>query len=222
MSLSIYNTHTHSLGCMSERGEVLSSERERDRSCGDHLYFFRFYCYHWCSFYLWGSCGVFSFMVSLRKILCVSCLLCFIVVHVILSVKYPKIIMLAWNDKNLTLLASHPTTLLTQANNTSKLWHEIFGHLNFKYLQQLHNDKIVEGFLLIQTSDGVCPGCLVGKYPKKRYEVGKETRAAYTLDLIHSDVLGPMLTTSINGSMYFLTFIDDCSRFCRVYFMKKK
>ena len=29
------------------------------------------------------------------KILCVSCLLCFIVVHVILLVKYPKIIMLA-------------------------------------------------------------------------------------------------------------------------------
>ena len=29
------------------------------------------------------------------KILCVSCLLCFIIVHVILSVKDPKIIMLA-------------------------------------------------------------------------------------------------------------------------------
>ena len=37
----------------------------------------------------------FLFMVSLRKILRVSCLLCFIVVHVILSVKDPKIIMLA-------------------------------------------------------------------------------------------------------------------------------
>ena len=39
--------------------------------------------------------GFSPFMVSLRKILCVSCLLCFIVVHVILSVKDPKIIMLA-------------------------------------------------------------------------------------------------------------------------------
>ena len=40
-------------------------------------------------------CGVFSFMVSPRKIICVSCLLCFIVVDVILSIKDPKIIMLA-------------------------------------------------------------------------------------------------------------------------------
>ena len=39
--------------------------------------------------------GFFSFMVSPKKILCVSWILCFIAVHVILSVKDPKIIMLA-------------------------------------------------------------------------------------------------------------------------------
>ena len=63
------------------------------------------------------------------------------------------------------LHVSPPTTLLTHANNTSKIWHERFGHLNFKYLQQLHNDKMVEGFPLIQTSDGVCSCFLVGKNP---------------------------------------------------------
>ena len=63
------------------------------------------------------------------------------------------------------LHVSPPTALLTHANNTSKIWHERFGHLNFNYLQQLHNDKMVEGFPLIQTSDGVCPSCLVGKHP---------------------------------------------------------
>ena len=31
MSLSIIHTHTHSLGRMSERGETLSSEREREQ-----------------------------------------------------------------------------------------------------------------------------------------------------------------------------------------------
>ena len=81
---------------------------------------------------------------------------------------------------------------------------------------------MIEGLPLIQTSDGVCPGCLVGKHPEKRYQVGKETRVASTLYLIHSDVSGPMPTTSINGLRYFLTFIDDCSRLCWVYFMKQK
>ena len=63
------------------------------------------------------------------------------------------------------LPVSHPTNLLTHANNTNKLWHERFGNINFKYLQQLRNDKMVEGFPLIQTSDEVCPGYLVGKHP---------------------------------------------------------
>ena len=85
--------------------------------------------------------------------------------------------------------------MLTTPVNTSKIWHERFGHLNFKYLQQLHNDKMVEGFPLIQTSDGVCPGCLVGKHPEKTYDVGKAHRAASILDLIHSDVVGPIPTT---------------------------
>ena len=71
------------------------------------------------------------------------------------------------------LPVSPPTALLSHANNTSKIWHEIFGHLNFRYLKQLHNDNMVEGFPSIQTSNGVCVGYLVGKHPKKKYDVGK-------------------------------------------------
>ena len=63
---------------------------------------------------------------------------------------------------------------------------------------------------------------MVGKHPEKRYDVGKAHRAASILDLIHSDVAGPMPTNSINGCRYFLTFIDDCSRYCWIYFMKQK
>ena len=39
------------------------------------------------------------------------------------------------------------------------------------------------------------------------------------LDLIHSDVYELIPTVSMNG--YFLTFIDDCSRYCWVYFLKQ-
>ena len=119
------------------------------------------------------------------------------------------------------LPVSPPTALLSHANNTSKIWHERFGHLNFKYLKQLHNDNMVEGFPSIQTFDGVCVGCLVGKHPEKKYDVGKAHRAVSTLDLIHSDAVGPMTTNSINGCKYFLTFIDVFSRYCWIYFMKQ-
>ena len=92
------------------------------------------------------------------------------------------------------------------------IWHERFGHLNFKYLKQLHNDKMIEGFPSVQTCDGVCVGCLVGKHKKKGYDVGKAHRDASILVLINSDVDGLIPTNSINGCRYFLTFTDDCSR----------
>ena len=81
---------------------------------------------------------------------------------------------------------------------------------------------MVEVFPLIQNFDGICYVWLVGKHLEKRYEVGKEHRASSILDLIHSYVAGPMPTNSINGCKYFLTFVDDCSRYSWIYFMKQK
>ena len=77
-------------------------------------------------------------------------------------------------------------------------------------------------FNSIQTSNGVCDGGLVGKHLEKKYDVGKAHRATSILDLIHSNVDEPIPTNSINGCKYFLTFIDDCSRYCWIYFMKQK
>ena len=42
------------------------------------------------------------------------------------------------------------------------------------------------------------------------------------LELIHSDVFGPVKQPSISGLKYMVTFIDDFSKFVWVYFMKEK
>ena len=42
------------------------------------------------------------------------------------------------------------------------------------------------------------------------------------LELVHSDVYGPMSTQARGGYEYFITFIDDYSRFGYVYLMKQK
>ena len=47
-------------------------------------------------------------------------------------------------------------------------------------------------------------------------------RAAGVLDLIHTDVCGRMPTKSLEGNSYFVTFIDDKSRFTAIYFRKRK
>jgi hypothetical protein len=48
------------------------------------------------------------------------------------------------------------------------------------------------------------------------------SRASKLLELVHSDVCGPMKTTSRGGARYFVTFIDDFSRKTHVYLLKAK
>ena len=42
------------------------------------------------------------------------------------------------------------------------------------------------------------------------------------LELVHSDVCGPMSIQARGGYEYFITFVNDYSRFCYVYLMKRK
>ena len=42
------------------------------------------------------------------------------------------------------------------------------------------------------------------------------------LELVHSDICGPMSTASLNNNVYFILFIDDFSRMTWVYFLKHK
>ena len=49
-----------------------------------------------------------------------------------------------------------PIALLTHGNEVIILWHERFGHLNFKYLQQIQNNSRVEGLLVIKATTKIC------------------------------------------------------------------
>ena len=48
------------------------------------------------------------------------------------------------------------------------------------------------------------------------------TKTTSILELINSDLCGPFPTESYGGSKYFLTVIDDYSRFCWIFFLKRK
>ena len=66
-----------------------------------------------------------------------------------------------------------------------------------------------------------CVSCLNGKLVKTLFNK-KGERATETLKLIHSYVWGPMPTHARGGYLYFVTFIDDYSRFGYVYLLKYK
>ncbi|GBP23899.1 Retrovirus-related Pol polyprotein from transposon TNT 1-94 [Eumeta japonica] len=52
--------------------------------------------------------------------------------------------------------------------------------------------------------------------------LASERQSEETLEIVHTDIVGPFKTQSVNGARYFITFIDDRSRWCEVYFLKQK
>jgi hypothetical protein len=44
----------------------------------------------------------------------------------------------------------------------------------------------------------------------------------FPFDLVHCDIWGPLATKSINGSIFFLIIVDDCTRFTWVHLMQHK
>jgi hypothetical protein len=112
--------------------------------------------------------------------------------------------------------------LLTHADESIRIWHKRFGHFNFRYMQQLSKQRLVDGLPDIHFSKGVCEGCVLGKHPQEKFDKEKSQRASTPLDLIHSDLMGPFLHPSINKVTFFLIFVDDFSCFTLIYFLRQK
>ena len=68
---------------------------------------------------------------------------------------------------------------------------------------------------------GVCRGCALGKYTKTAFS-SSDSRLEGVLELIHSDLCGPVSTSSLTGYEYYITFIDDFSRKTWIYFLRSK
>jgi hypothetical protein len=94
------------------------------------------------------------------------------------------------------------------------------GHLHHKALPILR--EIVTDLLDFSIEQqGVCRGCTLGKHAKATFP-SNEHKSKEILDLLHSDVCGPMLVASVIGSMYYVSFIDDFSHKTWIYFLKTR
>jgi hypothetical protein len=70
----------------------------------------------------------------------------------------------------------------------SKLWHERFGHLNYRSLQQLCNQQMVISLPLVSCTDGVCAGCVLDKHHRDSFDKRASWHASGPLQLVHNDL----------------------------------
>ena len=110
---------------------------------------------------------------------------------------------------------SHTHTALAADMN---LWHQRLAHVHVDGIRNMVRSGVVEGVNIDTTKHvGKCKGCVYGKSSRAPIPKLNAHRASGILDLVHTDVCGPFPEESLGGSLYFVSFIDDCSRYAWVY-----
>ena len=84
--------------------------------------------------------------------------------------------------------------------------------------------NIVTGIDLDKSESHIlnCDGCALGKGHRIPIRKKSSSKSSHILQLVHSDVNGPLNPPSLGGSRYFITFIDDFSKRTVVYTMRAK
>ena len=102
---------------------------------------------------------------------------------------------------------------------SSSQWHQRLGHPSKNVVSSIVRNNDLE-CSTSDTSALVCDACQCGKSRQLSYTASARV-STMPLELIHTDVWGPARASS-GGYKYYVSFIDDYSRFCWIYLLKHK
>ena len=101
---------------------------------------------------------------------------------------------------------------------SSNIWHGRLGHVSFNTIKRLINLDLIPSFTI--DLGHRCEICIESKLTKTPFH--SIERNSQILDLVHSDICDLKFVQTRGGKKYFITFIDDCTRFCYVYLLRSK
>lgn len=115
---------------------------------------------------------------------------------------------------------------LTAKNHNSNClhsWHRKLGHRDPVAIKKIIDKKLGNNIDISCCGiHGVCTTCLEGKLTRKSFSKESEKKSSEVLDLIHSDLCGPMQTETPSKKRYLMTMIDDYSRYTVIYLLRNK
>jgi len=101
--------------------------------------------------------------------------------------------------------------------------HNRMGHTSPSVLKEMIRQGIIDGVVLVDTSDFECQACIIAKSTRKEVpKVREGKRATVFGEEIHSDLWGPARKATFGGRKYYVSFTDDWSRWTSVYLLKSK
>ena len=143
--------------------------------------------------------------------------------YVIKDAKNREVFKVQMKGKKFTLdLMKEEQAYVYREDNNTVLSHKRLGHFHHIALLYIKKNNLVKGLPELEEESLKCVACQYGKQTRIPFRQNKAWRAIQSLQLIHTDVRGPMKTPSLNNSKYYIVFIDDYSRMYWIYFMKLK
>ena len=108
------------------------------------------------------------------------------------------------------------------ASIEAALWHFRLAHLGGDAVRRLSmEDNAIPRLRVVPRC--VCMGCIYGKMIRKPFpSVPLSSKATQPLEIIHSDITGPVTSKSLGRALYLLLFTDDFTRFKIGYLIKRK
>jgi len=103
-------------------------------------------------------------------------------------------------------------------NSVADIWHSRLCHINFGCMTHFSSMSLIPNFSTVKGSK--CQACLQAKQPRKPHKAIDE-RCTTLLEL-HSDICEMNGVLIKGGKIYFVTLIDDATKYCYVFLLKTK
>lgn len=103
------------------------------------------------------------------------------------------------------------------SSSTFDIWHQRFGHPSTTRLQTLQ--KHLRGFSVVRNNH--CDVCHFSKQKKLSFPIST-SNTSKPFELIHVNIWGPFSISSIHNHKYFLTIVDDYTRYTWLHLLQAK
>lgn len=121
---------------------------------------------------------------------------------------YPILSLAGSPSLNASFATSDPLAHVS-TKSSSSLWHNRLGHPNSDTLQFIDHSLNLP---FSQISSSLWEHCLHGEMKKSPFSHSSSI-SLYPLEIIHSYVWGPASEPSVDGYKYYVSFVDDMSRY---------
>lgn len=106
------------------------------------------------------------------------------------------------------------------ANHVSvSMWHNRLGHPSLKVLESLKGQIKCSKFDSFTFEP--CYICPLAKQKRLPF-ISNHHMSPFPFDLVHCDIWGPYNTSTLHDQRFFLTIVDDCTRFTWVFLIRHK